>query len=1034
MASVPAGGDGGHSQSEPPSGVTARRCRVTLLFADLCDYTSLSEVCDPEEVADLRQRLMEMASEVIAKHRGTVNQFVGDGILAVFGFPAADEEEVRHAIMAALELEERTGALESTVTLPAGFRLRLHSGIHAGLVFASSGDPRQGRYQLTGDAVNTASRLCSAAAGGEVIVSESTLQGFEGFFQTSPIEPLTLKGKKQPVQAVRVLAALPTETRFQARAKLGLGPYVGRQSELNELEASMARAKLGQGECVCIVGDAGLGKTRLLDELRQRASRAELRVHRGSCEIYGGVTPLRPFLQIMHEIVPVTEGAGIEERVEEVRKALAELDEGLRVHLPALLQLLSVRASPNAGTTESRQAAAISAVTALLQAVAKRVPLVLLFDDWQWSDGASVQVLGRLLRIVPNHACLLVVAARGVDPDDTILAHTPRISLSPFSEAESMRAAQFLLLEESLAEATLRHLHGRSGGNPLFLEELCGALRRRSGVLSQLDEGVPNTVHSLLRARVEALDTQSATLLGAASVIGTEFRSWLLARVAGVENVEALLSSPQLAGVVQPADTDGVFRFKHGLAREVVYETVRVAERRELHRRVAEALEAHYQDRGLSDQYEPLALHYAGARDPGRGAKFAELAADKAASTSALDGARTHYTAALAQLDQLTLDSDLQSRWLSIVIKWSATSVYYPAREQLAVLSRAGEYAKRLNDDDRLAWVEHWTGWLYYALGGADAAIEPLNRSLALSTKLNNQRLTAQVLVSIGTCYAAAGRYESALDFLDRGLALKRAQPPIGVGGAYGLGCRGLVLGDRGQFSAAQAQFEEGLSVVADSGNALEGSLLGLSGMVYIWQGAWQRAVETAARGRATGERVNGPYVLAMCQAITGYARFRLEHDAEALDGLRRAVEWLERRDIHLFLSFCYGHLALAELEVGRHEAANDYAQLALRRARNGDPLGEAMAQRVLSRMALTKGDVNGARQHLQLAFDSGERRGSPREAALSVFRLGRLEAAVGNPESARLHLDGALTQFQALGMSAHAAEAAQASHRIVDS
>lgn len=1025
MASFPIGGDNGPASTDAPtSGIAARRCRVTLLFADLCDYTSLSEASDPEEVADLRERLMEMASEVVAKHKGTVNQFVGDGIQAVFGFPEADEDEVRHAISAALELGERARALEETAALPADFRLRMHSGVHSGLVFASSGDPRHGRYQLTGDAVNTASRLCSAAGRGEVIVSESTLQGFEGFFETEQVQPLTLKGKKQPVMALRVLASLPTETRFHARSKLGLSPYVGRQAELAALEAGLVRAEQGEGAALCVVGDAGLGKTRLMDELRQRSAQAGVRVYRGSCDSYGGVTPLRPFLQIVRELLPVSEGAPVADRSAQVRSALSALSEELLVHLPAFLQLLSVRPH-TVPATESHKLAGVTAVTALLDVVFKQGPLVLLLDDWQWSDGASIQVLGRLLRVLPQHACFIVVAARSLDHDDIVLGNTPRISLNPFSEAESMRAAGYLL-GESPGETALRQVHGRSGGNPLFLEELCSALRRRSWVVEELDAGVPNTVHSLLRARVEGLDTHSAKLLRVASVIGNEFSDWLLARVAGVEDLETQLSSPQLTGLVVPSEASGTFRFKHGLAREVVYETIRVAERRELHRKVAEALEAHYHDVGLSDQYEPLALHYSGARDPERGAKFAELAADKAASSSALDGARTHYTAALAQLDELPLDSNLQSRWLNIVIKWSATSVYYPTREQLAVLARAGEYAQRLNDEARLAWIEHWTGWLFYALGGADAAIERLNRSLALSTKLKDQRLTGQVLVSIGQCHAAAGRYEPALDYLDRGLELKNAQPPLGVGSAYALGCRGLVLGDRGEFSAAYEHFDRALQIVANTGNAMEGSLLGLRGLVQIWQGSWQDALETAARGRATGERVNGPYVLAMCQAIVGYARFRLERDIDALESLRRAVKWLESRDIHLFLSFCYGHLALAELEVGRHDDAREYANRALRRARSGDPLGEAMAQRALSRIALARGDVATARLHQRLARESGERRGSPREAALAAYCLGQIESADGHADQARRAFGEAHSAFGTLSMNAHAGEAAQ--------
>jgi tetratricopeptide (TPR) repeat protein len=479
--------------------------------------------------------------------------------------------------------------------------------------------------------------------------------------------------------------------------------------------------------------------------------------------------------------------------------------------------------------------------------------------------------------------------------------------------------------------------------------------------------------------------------------------------------------------LVQLSKSSGVFRFNHGLARDVVYETVRVADRRVLHRRVAEALEEHYRGLDIGDHYEALALHYAGARESARAAHFAELAGDKAASTSALDGARTHYLAALSHLSELLLDSALQRRWLGIVMKWSAVGVYYPSRDQLAILARALEYAKQLNDDSQLAWVEHWTGWIYYALGGAEAAIERLNRSLTLSHKVKDERLTAQALVSIGQCYQAWGRYEPALEHLDRGLEMKRAHPPIGVGGAYALGCRAFLLGDRGDFGRADQHMHEALEILAGTGNALEGSLLGLLGIVQIWQGRWDAALETAARGKATGERVNGPYVLAMCQAISGYARFQAAGDPTALDSMRRAVEWLERRDIHLFLSFCYGQLAAAALEVGSTDEARRYAEGAIERAKKGDPLGEGIAHRILARLAWTSGDFTRARQHQAQAQESGARRGSPRELAHALHCLGELELAAGNRERSRAHLGQAEAQFLALDMPAYAAQSGKA-------
>jgi tetratricopeptide (TPR) repeat protein len=588
-----------------------------------------------------------------------------------------------------------------------------------------------------------------------------------------------------------------------------------------------------------------------------------------------------------------------------------------------------------------------------------------------------------------------------------------------------MHAAR-LLVEGELAATVLRGVHLRSGGNPLFLEELCSSVKLGIERLEDLElerSVIPTTVHALIRARAEALEPPLLELLGAASVIGNEFATWLLLKVVAKPDVLERLEKLLQSGLLQTTDTPSTLRFKHGLTREVVYDGVRIFERRELHRKAAEALEAQFQKLGLADHYEVLAAHFARANEHRSASTYAELAGDKAAATSALDGARHHYAAALAQIDELPNDETSRKRWLDIVAKWSAACVYSPSREQLVVLARAARYAEELHDYQALALVEHWTGWIHYALGAQESAIEHLTRALELSERGHRDRATAQLLVNLGQSYAASGEYEPALDFLNRGIDMKRRWQPAGVGGAYALGCLAVVKGDRGEFAAAHVHAQEALSMVRDSGNAVEGSLYGLLGMIQLWQGCWQDALQTAARGRATGERVNGHYVLAMCEAQASYARWRLDRSLLALDSLARSVEWLERRDINLYLSFCLGHLARAELEAGRVELASEHALRTLERAERGDSVGKSMAHRVLALCAARAGGEDDAREHCERALRAAEHRASPREVALTELTLGELEQGWRRPEAARALLEAALNRFKQLHMSWHAAE-----------
>jgi class 3 adenylate cyclase/tetratricopeptide (TPR) repeat protein len=1013
----------------PPDGKD-RRGHFTLLFCDLCDYTTLSELSDPEDTHGLRRSIEHLARSVIPKHGGAINQFVGDGILAVFGFPEPDEEGVRRAVEAALELHALAPTIAWSSPPPPGFNLLLHSGIHAGLVFVNEGgDPLHGRYELTGDAVNTAARLCSAAGRNEILVSATSLRGAESFFETEAIAPLHLKGKQKPVPAYRILGRSSVATRFEARSRLGLTPFVGRGAELVRLDAALAQAAAARGNALCIEGDAGIGKTRLLEEFQRKVRASTIRIFKGSCENYGGVAPLQPFLQIARELLSVPNDGDLRRASLAVERGLSALDEALLVHLPAFLHLLALAPWPR-GETDRLQLAAVTALLDLVLAVGRQQTVVLVIDDWQWVDDASKQVLGRLVRSIHDQRVLIVLGTRSIGRDDPVLGSLPRVELTPFTEVESLRAVH-ALVNAPLKDWIALGMHRRSGGNPLFLEELCRSLLPEDESAEELEEvAIPSTVHSLIHTRVARLEPAQAELLRAASIVGNESSSEILQALVRVDAFDDVVGDLIAAGLLRAGDTPGSVRFQHGITREVVYESVRVRDRRRLHAEVARFLEQRYERASLADHYEALASHYARAGEYQRAFEYAELAGDKAASRSALDRARVQYAAALSHVEKLSTTPELGRRWLSIAAKWSGACVFNPARGQLSVLYAAAERARELSAYDALGHALYWLGWIYYALGEQASSIEQSERALKLAEQAHDERLTAQLHSNLGQSHAAAGSYDLALVHLERSIEMKRQRSldargrhGVPVGFAFALGCKALVHGDRGQFHAANIHVQEALDVVRDTGNAIEGSLLCLLGMIQIWQGRWQEALLTAARGRATGERVNGPYVLALCRTVAGYATWVLDRSPLALEELESALTWFERREIGLYLSFAYCHLAHAMFQAGRYEAAEGYAQKALERANQTDPVGEAMAHRTLALLRHAGGDFEQARAHCEAALRSAARRGSEREVALTLLTQAELELAGGERSSARERLDAALARFDEMSMSWHRAE-----------
>jgi class 3 adenylate cyclase/tetratricopeptide (TPR) repeat protein len=1010
-----------------------QRFYLTLLFADLCDYTALTEACDPEDVGALKRQIAACAKSVVEERGGSINQIYGDGVLAVFGYPVPDEDDARHGIEAAIELHQRIRGLRSEAPLPAAFQLRMHSGVHSGVVFVREGDPLHGRYELTGDVVNTTQRLCAAARPDEIVVSRATLSGLEPYFDTEEIAPLSLKGKERPMLAARVLGRSQVNARFEAQNRRGLTPFVGREATLERLQLAMIEAVQRAGRVVCVTGPAGIGKSRVLDAFKRRLPEATA-VFGGSCEKFANVAPLQPFARALRESFLGREEVPAARSAERLRQWLETIDGSLAAHLQAFLHLLSLdrlaqRESSASGSAPKATTPDVGlALSALFRSVAAQRPVAILLDDWHWADDASKQALGVIARAVRRAPVLVVVGSRAIQPDDFLLGDALAVPLEPFTHDESTRAIR-TLLPRALDLGVSAAIHRRSGGNPLFLEEVCRSVPTELAN-EQLAAGIPTTLHGLIQARVARLPEDELEVLRASAVIGNEIAYGLLEKIAPREDLRSVLERLIEHELLVAGETRTSFRFQHGITCEVVYESVPIQVRRHLHGEVARAIEGRSSET-FTEQLEALAHHYARSANPERAIEYAELAGDKALATSALDRVRLQYGAALAALDAQAPTLEGRKRWLKISAKWALGCTYNPTPSQLDVMGRAEQYARELGDERALAHTQYWMGWLSYALGDQERAIHYSTEALARATDPALSHLRAQLDVNLGQSHAAAGEYERALEYLDRGVEVNRARSGragrhgLAVGLAYALGCRALVHGDRGDFRIASDDMSEALAMVRGTGNAIEGSLLGLLGMIQLWQGDWDACIETVRRARVTAEQVNGPYVFAMSQTVGGYARWVLDRSPEALVQLRQGVEWIEARQVRLFLSFNCAHLADALVTAGQLTEARDYALRAILRAGEKDPIGEATAHRVLARLAaLTPGEEAEGAAHLDCAQLSAESRGSRRDAAVTDLSRGERLVTEGHRSAAEPVLEKARDAFQAMEMAWYQARA----------
>ena len=996
---------------------SARRKYLTIMFSDLADSTRLAGAMEAEDYAQVLNRLCAAYQEIVPQFGGTVVQISGDGLLAIFGYPEPNEDDGRTAVMAALELHARMRSFDA-LTGPAP-PLRLHTGVHSGLVLLHEGDSVRGRFELHGSATNIASRLANAAQADEILVSEATLGPDLGTFRTGDRKFLTLKGKDKPIAAFNVHGYAPVGTRFAAREGKGLNPFVGRQRELERLGLAVERAIAGEPTFVAVAGPAGIGKTRLVSELLDRMATA-FRTYRGECDAHLGAEPLQPFLQIVRSVLGLVWPSAGEHQADNVEAAMNALGPTLTEHRPVLLHLLaSVEGSRPA--RRPLAASVLAALKALFARLAEDGPVALFIDDWQWADDASRRLLEGL-RDLSGYPLLVMLTTRGEAGDDAF-DNFERQVLTPFNDDEAAAAIRQVLPN---ADAFLiDDMCSASGGNPLFIEELCHSVaygeedfrtHRGSGWLDILVE-----------SRFARLPDDQADLLATAAVVGNVVPVWLLELVTGRSADDPLVRALGEEDFIFPGERTGTLRFKHGITRDVIYDSVGLRDRRALHLRIAEALRDHGEVSGEEEFYEALAYHYGAGGDSAATAAYAELAGNKAMERAALDRARSHYRAALDAIDRLPRSEELARTWLRIARWFGLSSTFNPSADQLPILVEAVKRARVRDDARSIAYAEYWLGYINFVLGRDREAAANCERALA--TLPGGDGLEAQIVLLLGQSRARCGDYESAMVLLDQGLDALRSrltEPQALLGYAYGLSCKAMMLADLGRFGEARAHFAEALDVVKGAEHPIEAAVLSNCVHLYLWQGSMEEALETAVHAERVCARLKALYMYVRNRAAAAYARWAMTGSTAEVAQLLETAAWLEENGSEQLMASVYGRLADIMAADGEVTQARHYAARTLQRVRKGDCLGASVALRAVAALEARRGNFARAERYLERAMRAAQQRGARPDVAVNQMCAAEVALERGEPEQALQKLDEAEAAFTDMDMRWYAHEAAK--------
>jgi class 3 adenylate cyclase len=1007
--------------ADSSSGATGRRRRyLTILFADLSDSTYLAETLEAEQYADALNALRQACRTVIPKHGGRIAQLLGDGAVAIFGYPDPHEHDGRNATEAALELHAAVQSYRIPGSDASRAELTLHTGIHAGVVLLGEGDVELGRFELLGTVPNIAARLAEAAQRDEILVSAETLGPESYFFETSELRFLSFKGVAAPVAVYRVHGRARVQTRYEASTHRGLAPFIGRATELGVLDACLAEVRGSRQRRLAIRGSAGLGKTRMAEEFLQRALTAGCQVHRGYCEGALSAEPLQPFLQILRDVFAIGHETSATDAVRAVRSAISALDASLADHERELLRLLSL-VEPGAPVDPERVGAALRA---LLRRLAARRPQVLFIDDWQWADDGTRQLV-RAIGALADSALLVLLSTRDTAANDPDLEAVSVLDLAPFTKEEATQSmAGFLPTADPFIT---EEIYAYSGGNPLFIEELCHfAVHDGGHRLLASQQKSAAWLNMLVESRVARLPAEQADLARVAAVIGNVVPSWLLETITGYDESHPLvhaLAAQDLLFPVQP----GTLRFKHGITRDVIYNAVGLDQRQAIHGRVAAALLARSGGTPQEDAYEALAYHYAGAGQFAEAFRFARLAGGKALAASALDRARAHYRAALYALDQLgTEHTEVARHWCNVLQEFGMVCVFDPlgAGDQLPIFERGVQLATRSEDQDLIARAEYWLGYYCYARGDLRRSIEHSDIALGLARRQENLRLEAQVRATLGQALTSASQYDRALENIDAAIEVKqrfgRGSVHMAVGSAYTLACKGVVFGDRGEFALAHECFAQAKALLRGSDHQVSSSLHAWLGLVLLWQGRWQEAEQTAETAVRVAQLVRSTHLFSTSSAVSAYAHWKQTCSSDAIARILAATSWIETRGGAFSISLNYGWLADVLVASGDVAQARTHIARAIVRARRLDRFGEAMAYRAAAKMACVDNDFARADRYLALAMRASISRQSRHEVAVTRLHHAEVALTQGDRATARAQLDAASEAFSAMLMHAH--------------
>jgi class 3 adenylate cyclase/tetratricopeptide (TPR) repeat protein len=1028
------------------SAIEGERKLVTVLFADVANYTSMVAKMDPEDAHRMMDGCFKILMDAIHRYEGTINQFTGDGVMALFGAPVAHEDHAQRACLAALAIQKALLVFSDRVQLQTGTEFKMRIGINSGpVVVGAIGDDLRMDYTAIGDTANLASRLESLATPGAVLISQHTHKLVKELFEFESWDPVRLKGCEGLHQPWQLLDSSRIVSRIEASTIRGLSKFSGRDNETQILMDAFGRARTGTGQLVGAVGEAGVGKSRLLLEFRKLLPEADHIYMEGRCLPYGASIAYLPWQGILKNYFNIKESDSDDLILDKLEGRLQAINLTHRNLLSSFQELLSLNPTDEtylALDPQKKREKTFEALRDFLIHNSQKRPLILVLEDLHWIDRTSEEFLDYFIPWLPITPTLLILTYR------TEYSHSwggksyyTSVSLNHLHSEASATLIASILSHKKVSPKIHSFIFKRTSGNPLFLEEMTQTLlenniiEERGQWYDLTEQGaemeIPDTIQGIISSRIDHLDDERKRIVQVAAVIGRDFPYPILQKITGRrDRLKATLQDLQRSEFIYEKRMlpELEYFFKHALTQEVAYNSILLSNRQEIHEKIGETIEKLYGER-IEEFYEILAYHYSKSGNTSKAVEYLNLSGDKCTRKHSLWEAFRLYREAIDLLNGETETEENQHMHLRVLQQMSIPMrlLSYP-EESLKILQKGEKLAKRVGDKRSLAQLYGIIGHCHAMTGIPSEAIRCSENSFEEARKIGDIELMAPIACDLSTAYQSAGEHIKVVGLVPSVLKLieENDQKKESFGKPFNVyaglhvyyGFSKVILG---AFEEGKRIFDKGLRYATQIDDLCAVALIELGyGHMYNIRREGHQAIKHLQNSIRSAEEMEYFSILGLAWTSLGWGQYLIGQKEKAIRNIEKGMRQQLESGTKFHHSLPYWYLSYIFFNEGDLERAKEYIDQALSLAqRNHQKLYEglswALHGRIIGRL---KPDIP---QQAEESIFKGKKILEDIQSKTYTAQVnalaGEFYAETGNTRQAKNYLNIAVQMFRDIGM-----------------